>query len=131
MKVSMFLPDVLDGLTELSDREIQIKLWLHGDKDGMSSFTEAICGVFDDGRVTRSMEEGTISEPLLGLFKKLDALIDRIPEHVVPGIIIDHSSMPELRAVASNLLQILQEQKSESDSPRGAEGGSGSEEINP
>jgi len=107
----MFLPDILDGLTELSDREVQIKLWIHGDEDGMSSFTEAICGIFDDGGVTRAIEAGLISEPLLGLFRQLDALIDEIPEHAKPSVIIKHPVMPKVKSVALNLLQALHDEK--------------------
>lgn len=107
MTSSLILPGVIAALTELSDRETQDRLWVHGGPEGMSSFTEAICRVFDDAGVTRAIDAGRLKEPLLGLFHELDALIDKIPENVPPEEIIEHPAMPDVRRVSLQLLKAL------------------------
>lgn len=105
---------VLEGLIELSDRVQQEQLWLHGD-GGMSSFTEAICAVFDDGCVSRLLEEGEIDEPLRSLFEELDGLISAVPEDADPRQVITHPSMESIRDVARRILDVLREMKSHED----------------
>jgi len=109
--MNILIEDVIDGLTELRDKEAQEKLWLHGDEE-ISSFTEAICGVFDDGGVSRALDKGEVDEPLASLFRRLDSLVAKVPEHSKPDHIIAHPAMEDVRTVAGELLKALRESSS-------------------
>ena len=93
-------------LSELSDRETQEKLWVTGGKE-ISSFEEAICGLFDDCCVTRALNAGWIAEPLASMLRELDGLIDRVPVHEAPRLVIVHPAMEAVRIKALALLQYL------------------------
>ena len=49
---------LLENLEELASKDMQEQLWLHRNKNRMSTFTEAICGIFDDARLTRVLDTG-------------------------------------------------------------------------
>lgn len=102
--------DVLDGLKELSDSNLQQRLWVDGN-DEMSSYTEAICMIFDDSGLGLSIEKGSLDEPLLGSFKELDEVIDTIPENETPEDIMGHPNMPKLQQVASKIICEINEMR--------------------
>lgn len=95
--------DVLDGLKELSDSNLQQRLWIDGN-DEMSSYTEAICMIFDDSGLGLSIEKGSLDEPLLRSFKELGEVIDTIPENEAPENIMSHPNMPKLQQLASKII---------------------------
>ena len=76
---------LLENLEELASKVLQKQLWLHGNESKMSTFIEVICGIFDDARLARALETGYIennfSSELFLMAKKLDQLIDLIPEN--------------------------------------------------
>ncbi len=45
---------LLEGLRELAEAALQEKLWVNGNQDQMSSFTEAMSYVFDDAGIARA-----------------------------------------------------------------------------
>ena len=79
---------LLENLEELASKDLQEQLWLNGNKNRMSTFTEVICGIFDDARLTRALEtsyiENNFSSELFLTAKKLDQLIDLIPKNLLP-----------------------------------------------
>jgi len=101
------LDEVIDALFELSDKEKQKQLWVVGEDGEISSFTEAICGVFDDGGITQALERGQLDKSLHDRFNELKRIVDQIPENLHPDRIIEHPSMPRIRVVASDLLGML------------------------
>lgn len=107
MTVTVLWNVVIDCLVELCDEASQKALWLYG-KDEISSFTEAICGLFDDSGLMRALDRDEICEPLKGMFLRLDRLIDQVPENENPKIIISHPAMQDVRLAAKNLLDHLQ-----------------------
>ena len=102
---------LLENLEELASKNLQEQLWLHGNKNKMSNFTEAICGIFDDARLTRALETGYIENNFSGkLFltaKKLDQLIGLIPENLPPKKIIKHPKMFKVRFLSGKLLVLF------------------------
>jgi hypothetical protein len=112
MRNQIQIAALIDGLNELSNRERQEQLWLSDGSSGeVSSFTEAICGVFDDSGVTRGIESGAISGSTAALFNELKALISKIPEDVPPEETINNPLMIEVRRVSLELLNHLRESK--------------------
>ena len=83
---------LFENLSELASKELQEQLWLYGNEGQMSSFTESICGVFDDAKLTRALETGYIekkfSSNLCKKVKQLDQAINLVPEDLPPAEII-------------------------------------------
>ena len=103
---------LLEALRELSSREAQEALWLRGDPENISSFTEAICRVFDDSGLTRALESGrlqaVVSEELLQKLVQLHDSIRLIPEASSPTTILEHPGMESVRALAGELLRLFE-----------------------
>lgn len=97
---------VLDGLNELSSIELQQKLWIDGTVE-ISSFTEAICSVYDDSNLALVIDRGELDKNLVTRFKELDSIIDRIPENSDPKDIIGHPCMVDLRSYCKDLLEYI------------------------
>lgn len=102
---------LLEGLAELASEDLQRRLWLHGNENQMSSFTEAICGVFDDAGLTKAMEsrylDKNFSRELCQKVERLDQLINLIPEDCAPKDIIEHPKMAAVRALSNDLLDLF------------------------
>jgi hypothetical protein len=99
------------GLEELSDRELQERLWT-GKLDGeMSSFVEAISCTFDDSGLSRILDTGQPTEKISPEIKekasRLDSLIRRIPQSAAPMDIIEHPLMEDVRALSAELLRLV------------------------
>jgi hypothetical protein len=102
---------LLDGLRELASLDLQIRLWLDGEDDQMSSFTEAICKVFDDSGLTRIVEANELKkyfpDEICSRINNLDRLINCVPEFAEPHEIVEHPEMNQIRLVAAELLKLL------------------------
>ena len=98
-------------LEELSSREEQERLWLGNNEGEMSSFTEAICGVFDDAGLTRAIESDFLQKNYSATFcrkvNELDRTINSIPENSSPRDIIDHPQMEQIRILAGEILDMF------------------------
>jgi len=103
---------LLENLRELASEELQRKLWVHGNENQMSSFTEAICGIFDDARLTRALDTGYLEDnfsvEICQKVKKLDKLISQIPEDLPPEKIIKHPKMNAVRELSDELLVLFE-----------------------
>lgn len=91
------------GLEELSDRELQQRLWT-GEVDGeISSFTEAICSTFDDSGLGLILDSGQptdqISAEAMLKAVQLDYVIKKIPQSVASLDIICHAAMEDVRTL--------------------------------
>ena len=110
MKIDRHL--LLECLRELSSRELQEASWLGGDPENTFSFTEAICGVFDDSGLMRELESGrlqaVVSEELLQKLAQLYDAIDLIPEESSPATILEHPGMESVRTLAGELLRLFE-----------------------
>ncbi len=104
------LPLLIENLEELSSKERQMKLWL-SDSNDFSSFTEAICGVFDDAGLSRALDKGyaekNFSSNLLLKFRQLNHAVGQVPEDLAPLEIIEHLHMEKVRILATEILALL------------------------
>ena len=104
-----------DGLRELASRDIQERLWVHGDEDEMSSFTEAICTVFDDAGITRAIDSGYLqknfSHEVCRAMDELDRLIQLVPEDAAPEETIENQKMESIRLLSRRILELLDDQQ--------------------
>ena len=107
------LERILDCLEELSsNREHQLALW-NGEIEGVqASFTEAVCGLFDDAGLTRMLDSGeldrTYSKALCLKARRLGALTHKIDDHRISDEeILNLPQMNSLRETAGELLALF------------------------
>jgi hypothetical protein len=101
------------SLEELSNKEVQEQLW-RGKIDGrMGSFSEAVCGVFDDSGLDIALEaastEDFISEAAASKLKELGKLTDQVSGTLSPEQILSHPKLNEIRELARDALGLLPE----------------------
>jgi hypothetical protein len=98
-------------IEELASRDEQERLWLGRSQNEMSSFEEAVCGVFDDSGLTRAFESGYLeknySDEFCGKVNELHRAIHSVPEKLRPQEIIDHPRMEKIRILAREMLEML------------------------
>ena len=104
--------DVLKwSLQELSDKELQENLWL-GKIDGkMSSFSEAVCRVFDDSGLDIALKSkaqcNSISTAAIAKLLELGQLVDNVSGMMSPEDILSHPLMNQIRKVSGESLELL------------------------
>ena len=100
-----------ENLRELASRDLQEEIWLGNRENRMSSFEEAVCGVFDDAGLTRAIDTGflqrTFSQEVHQRATELSDLVTLLPDKASPQDIIDHPRMNKVRSVASELLALF------------------------
>lgn len=100
------------GLEELASEKEQERLWL-GNADGeMSSFEEAVCNIFDDSGLSKTLESKTSSEKYPAEFTSLVGNLSQAIGHVdsnniKPKELIDSDAMAEVRESASRVILYL------------------------
>jgi hypothetical protein len=105
--------DLIWGLEELSDREMQMRTWanIENTEGEMSSFEEAICTVFGaatlGGVLDSERKRAETSPDLLEIAIKLNRLLKKVPQSLPPLDIINHPSMKEVREIAEEMLVML------------------------
>ena len=96
------------GLEELSDRDMQERIWLGNSPGEMSSFVEAICSTFDDSGLGAALDSNRdkveISPELREKALQLDRLIKSVPQTLAEIEIINHPVMQEIRIIAGEML---------------------------
>lgn len=107
----MNLELILNVLRELSDTDYQSAL-LTGQSEGeQSSFTEAVCVLFNDAGLERAMDSGllekTYSRDLCLRAAKLSTLVDGIDDSGAPELTLNHPKMNAIREVASELNELF------------------------
>ena len=109
----IFIEDVLSALKELSDREVQRRLWLSDGSQGaeVSSFVEAVSRLYDDSGIGDSYEFkktgtglGIEVDQALGQLHRALKFID---DGEGPEATIEAAAMEEVREIASRLLGTL------------------------
>lgn len=111
MNVEIDVALLKDRLEELSDRAMQEVLWGARVPGEMSTYDEAVCGVFDDSRVCLAIEFGqlekTFSQEICAKIHELRAAVHRVPNDADDMKIIAHPRMDDVRKLASELLALL------------------------
>jgi hypothetical protein len=103
---------IVEKLLELSDIAIQYRRWLSDGENSteVSSFTEAVCGLFDDSGLGICLRRGTTG---LGAeidinMEELDALLEQVSTDEGPLHTIQDPVMNEVRMLAARLLGLLE-----------------------
>ena len=103
-------------LEELASREWQETVWLAKRKGVMSTFDEAVCGVFSDSRLGVAMDSGYLrrrhSSTFCGKVEELHGVVHAIyaeseSKDCMPEDMLDHSEMERMRRLAAELLDLL------------------------
>lgn len=98
-------------LEELSDIEFQKRVWVRGEGPEVSSYSEAVCQLFDDtaiGDFLDDTENGVVlSEELDSLLRELSNILDLIDYRIGASNIIKHPHWPKVRQLAADALKAL------------------------
>lgn len=104
-----------ESLRELSSEQFQREIWTGQTSQLMSSFTEAVCGVFDDSGLGDSVSTGTaqsaLGSDLYRLVEELDCAVSNVDSTDSPLTLIESCEMEIVRRIAHRLLTRLQERK--------------------
>lgn len=103
---------LLDCLEDLAACEaLQEKRWLIGIPGELHTFTESVCGVFDDSRFGDELDKGRVEERYGEYFAKkanqLSQLIGKLPHDISPKEELHHPIMGEIRLLSKFLLDEL------------------------
>jgi hypothetical protein len=102
---------ILDTLQELSDAQYQDAIWNAKVPGRQSSYTEAVCALFDDSGLTREIDSGrlgqTYSRSLVQCAQELSRLVVLIPDTGAPREVLQHPKMNEVRALSAKLRIML------------------------
>jgi hypothetical protein len=109
-------PLVEECLLELSSQSEQETLWTSDGKEGQpfSTFTEAICGLYDDsglGRLLEGTDYGDLSPDLTRLLVELSAAVDLVDDSAGPLAVIHSAGMARVRALALEALGLMRQSR--------------------
>lgn len=107
----MNLELIHESLRELSDEVLQSALWT-GKSDGeQSSFTEAVCVLFNDAGLEKALNSGNLdkdySKSLCRRARQLLALVNMIDDTGTPEQTLGHAKMDALRDAARELMELF------------------------
>lgn len=103
---------IIQNLQELSDISLQEKLWTASFGPEISSFTEAVCQLYDDSGLGDALKEGTaFNDKIDNKIRELDAALDEIPDYMDPNENIEHEKMPQVRSLAFEILKDINYEK--------------------
>jgi hypothetical protein len=105
---------IVECLTELSDESLQRRRWLAEGVDPsgaveMSSFEEAVCGLFDDTGLSGALEKGAtgFGEDVDRQLRELHKLLNPIDSRRSPKEIMSDPRMARVRKISSDLLRMI------------------------
>lgn len=104
--------NLLTSLRELADREFQEAVWLGRDPGSVSSFTEVVCGAFDDTGLSDALEAGE-AEKELGraislLIGKLEEALKGVNKELSVEQLVASWPMSEVRSLSGQLITLLE-----------------------
>jgi hypothetical protein len=120
----MNLELIHEALRELSDANYQAALWSGQVAGEQSSFTEAICVLFNDAGLERALDSGTLektySQDLCLQARQLSSLVTLIDDTGTPAQTLNHPKMNAVRGAAQALSKLFmaEAQRPTPDSPR-------------
>ncbi len=105
----------IEHLRELSDYSFQRRVWLASSGPEVSSFTEAVCGLFDDTGLSDVLESPRrtivfgpqIDERLDKLRQDIEPVL-RLEEQLPPEALIESDKMKSIRRAAHEILSLIE-----------------------
>ena len=106
---NLIKPLIISSLQELADYNFQRRVWLATAGPEISSFTEAVSGLFDDSGVGNALEQHSLvfSTGIDSLFRNLRKELQQIDHTRPPAAIISDPCMDRVRTIAADLLSLL------------------------
>ena len=100
---------VEDALQELAELEVQRRLWLASSGEA-SSFTEAVCLLFDDSGLARALERNEVVYGVRvdAVLRRLGKAVQAIDESQDPVDLLADPMMETVRELAAQALLLLQ-----------------------
>lgn len=101
---------ILDCLRDLTDRELQLRLWTgRGSNGEMWTFEEAVCQLYDDTGLGDALDQGCTgySPEAEGSLRDLLRLLNRVPADASPESQVDHPAMIKARTAAGVALRAV------------------------
>jgi hypothetical protein len=100
---------VVEALLELSDETLQRRRWLSSGEGEVSSFTEAVCELFDDSGLGHELDRGRAVfgaevDDFLRRFGTTLRDLGRLDRSLPPATLIAHPEMVAARAFAKAIL---------------------------
>jgi len=101
---------VIHYLRELADETFQQRVWAGRSPTEMSSFSEAVCGLFDDSGLGDALDrDGTVfTDEIDGLFRELDVAIHKVDASCPAERFIRSPEMARVRRWSAHLLSLLE-----------------------
>lgn len=102
---------IIDALKELSDEAYQRRVWCGAGGQEMSSFDEAICGLFDDSGLGSALETSK-PKPIFSFnvdesLRRLRVAISMIDQSAPPADLVQDPKMQLVRELAKFTLQTI------------------------
>jgi hypothetical protein len=100
---------VFDSLQELRDEKYQRRAWLSSSGPEISSFVEAICGLFDDSGLGDALdkEEVVFTGEIDRLLRELRQAVQATDQALPPAQLIIDKKMVAIRELATMLLHLI------------------------
>jgi hypothetical protein len=108
----IILSHVVDALRELSDESLQRRRWLSSGEGEVSSFTEAVCQLFDDSGLGDELDKGreVFGHSIDDSLRQFDMMLSRLHDlerTISRESFIEHPEMAAVRSRASGLVRQL------------------------
>src|SRR4051812_8553974 len=102
----------IEALEELSDVEIQRRRWNSTGEGEISSFVEAVQGLFTDSGLGPDLDKGRtgLDAPTVAILKALDAALAKISGYRAPDEIIVDPAMVDVRQLARTVIPWIRAQ---------------------
>jgi hypothetical protein len=104
---------VIECLRELANYDYQRKVWLASSGPEVSSFTEAVCGLFDDSGLGKALDKphNVFTNEIDALLRELRMAIRKIDGLRKPLIVIADPEMDHVRRLAERILLLIDRTK--------------------
>jgi hypothetical protein len=101
---------VQEELRELANRDVQSRRWLASSGPEISSFTEAVSGLFDDSGLGDALDQGGVvySPAADRLLRELETAIRRVNSSRSPAQVIADKEMETVRSLAARALALIE-----------------------
>ena len=101
------------GLAELADKEFQQRTWFSESGPEVSSFSELVCQLFDDTGLSDMIDSPELEKQLGRVvaegLRELDRKLDDVDSSTEPSRLIESPAMEEVRRLARELLESLED----------------------
>lgn len=99
---------VEEALRELSDEEVQARLWRSPGRPEVSSLAEAKSRLWDDSGLGAAMERGEVYNTLIdSQLRRLRDVLRRVDENAPVDAILSSTDLATARELANELLETL------------------------